>query len=187
VLLTPRLGLRRWEPRDSAPFAALNADPEVMRHFPAPLDSGQSDALIERFERAWNADGVSFAVAERRSDGAFLGMVGLNRLRLPEIGPRLDRARLSHLRRCGNRRDRRAGESCLAGGDAPARNAARPREELRAPEPPRRPPPPLPSPLCHRPAQRRGVTEAMRQLQGSVPVFCVLLSCARHKQTLHRR
>ena len=87
MLLTPRLGLRRWEPRDSAPFAALNADPEVMRHFPAPLDSGQSDALIERFERAWNADGVSFAVAERRSDGAFLGMVGLNRLRLPEIGP----------------------------------------------------------------------------------------------------
>lgn len=86
-LLTPRLRLRRWEPRDAAPFAALNADPEVMRHFPAPLDRAQSDALIERFEEGWQVNGIAFAVAERRADGAFVGMVGLNRLNLPEIGP----------------------------------------------------------------------------------------------------
>lgn len=91
-LLTPRLRLRRWEPRDAAPFAALNADPEVMRHFPARLDAAESGALIERFGRAWDADGVSFAVAERRADGRFLGMVGLSRLRLPEVGPPQDGA-----------------------------------------------------------------------------------------------
>ena len=31
VLETERLILRRWQPRDREPFAALNADPEVMR------------------------------------------------------------------------------------------------------------------------------------------------------------
>lgn len=91
-LLTPRLRLRRFEPRDQAPFAALNADPEVMRHFPALLDRAESDAIIERIERAWKRNGVGFAVAERRDDGAFVGMVGLNRLDLPDIGPPQDGA-----------------------------------------------------------------------------------------------
>ncbi|MFT3975456.1 MAG: GNAT family N-acetyltransferase [Amaricoccus sp.] len=91
-LLTPRLRLRRWEPRDAVPFAALNADPEVMRHFPAPLDRAASDALVERLERAWSAAGIGFAAVERRSDGVLIGMVGLNRLALPEIGPPQDGA-----------------------------------------------------------------------------------------------
>ena len=30
--------LRRWRPADTAPFAALNADPAVMAHFPRPAD-----------------------------------------------------------------------------------------------------------------------------------------------------
>ena len=34
VLSTPRLLLREWRPEDLAPFAALNADPRVMEHFP---------------------------------------------------------------------------------------------------------------------------------------------------------
>lgn len=34
---TPRLRLRQWREDDLTPFAALNADPEVMAHFPAPL------------------------------------------------------------------------------------------------------------------------------------------------------
>ena len=32
---TTRLLLRQWKPADRAPFAAMNADPRVMRHFPA--------------------------------------------------------------------------------------------------------------------------------------------------------
>lgn len=98
-LLTPRLRLRRWRPEDRAPFAALNADPEVMRFFPAPLTRAESDALVERIEARWQETGLGFAVAERRADGAFLGMVGLSELRLAcpvegatEIGWRLARA-----------------------------------------------------------------------------------------------
>jgi hypothetical protein len=40
-LLTPRLRLRHWQASDLAPFAAMNADPVVMEHFPAPYH-GQS-------------------------------------------------------------------------------------------------------------------------------------------------
>jgi RimJ/RimL family protein N-acetyltransferase len=32
-LRTERVLLRRWRQDDHAPFAALNADPEVMEHF----------------------------------------------------------------------------------------------------------------------------------------------------------
>lgn len=92
MLHTPRLFLRRWEPRDRAPFAALNADPEVMRHFPATLDAAASDAMIARLDESWANEGIGFAVAERRSDGAFLGMIGLSRMRMPEIGPPHDGA-----------------------------------------------------------------------------------------------
>lgn len=63
-----------------------------MRHFPAPLSRAESDAMIERMEQAWQANGAGFAVAERREDGAFLGMVGLNRLNLPGVGPPQDGA-----------------------------------------------------------------------------------------------
>ncbi len=37
ALRTDRLILRRWHESDRPPFAALNADPEVMRYFLKPL------------------------------------------------------------------------------------------------------------------------------------------------------
>lgn len=48
-LTTDRLLIRQWKPEDKAPFAALNADPEVMEHFTATLSRAESDALVERF------------------------------------------------------------------------------------------------------------------------------------------
>lgn len=47
-LETSRLRLRQWRAEDFAPFAAMNADPYVMAHFPAPLGRAESDALAER-------------------------------------------------------------------------------------------------------------------------------------------
>lgn len=55
IIDTPRLRLRPWTPEDYAPFRALNADPQVMRFFPACLSAAESDAMadeiIRRFER----------------------------------------------------------------------------------------------------------------------------------------
>jgi RimJ/RimL family protein N-acetyltransferase len=47
---TPRLLLRQWKAADRRAFAALNADPIVMAHFPAPLTREQSDATANRLE-----------------------------------------------------------------------------------------------------------------------------------------
>lgn len=91
TLETARLRLRPWEARDRDPFAALNGDPEVMRHFPGVLDRAGSDALLGRIEARRAAAGFCFAAAERRVDGAFVGLVGLGRMRMPEV-PRLDGA-----------------------------------------------------------------------------------------------
>src|SRR5581483_4912556 len=49
-LITERLLLRRWAPSDREPFAALNADPRVMKYFPCLLTREESDALVDRAE-----------------------------------------------------------------------------------------------------------------------------------------
>ena len=80
MLETERLILRRFREGDRDAFAAMNADPAVMEHFPATLSREQSDALIDRTEDMWRRDGFSFAAMERRSDGSFLGMAGIARV-----------------------------------------------------------------------------------------------------------
>ena len=54
-LTTDRLLLRQWRDSDREPFAALNADPAVMEHFPALQTREQSDALIDRTSRSSTA------------------------------------------------------------------------------------------------------------------------------------
>ena len=48
--------LRQWRDSDLPPFAEMNADPEVMRHFPALLTHSESEAalrrMLETFARA---------------------------------------------------------------------------------------------------------------------------------------
>ena len=77
---TERLLLRRWREEDREPFAALNADPVVMEHFPAPLDRAASDALAARAdahlaEHGWGLWAVEVAAGEHR--GRFAGFTGL--------------------------------------------------------------------------------------------------------------
>ena len=88
-LRTQRLLLRQWRPEDREPFAAMNADPEVMRHFPARLDREQSDAGAARAEAAiaeqgWGLWAVSIQDADpeppgngAEPPGDFAGFLGL--------------------------------------------------------------------------------------------------------------
>ncbi len=77
VLTTERLRLRRWSADDDAPFAALNADAEVMRHFRSVLSRAESDQLIERIEAQFERRGYGLWAVERIADAAFLGFTGL--------------------------------------------------------------------------------------------------------------
>ena len=44
---TERLRLRQWRDADREPFAAMNADAEVMRFFPATLTREASDRSVD--------------------------------------------------------------------------------------------------------------------------------------------
>ncbi len=96
---TARLRLRVWQPRHLAPYAALNRDPEVMRHFPAPLSEAQTRAMVGRWQDQFAQQGWSNWAVEPADDGTCIGHIGLTvpRHTLPcspcvEIGWRLARA-----------------------------------------------------------------------------------------------
>jgi len=76
-LRTERLHLRRWRDADLAPFAALNADAEVMAHFPAPLSTVDSDALAGRIRSALAERGYGPWAVEIPGVTAFAGFIGL--------------------------------------------------------------------------------------------------------------
>jgi ribosomal-protein-alanine N-acetyltransferase len=76
-LRTPHLRLRQWRKADAEPFAALNADPEVMRYYPSPLGRAQSDALAERERAAIRDRGWGLWAVEVVEGSPFIGFVGL--------------------------------------------------------------------------------------------------------------
>ena len=77
VLTSERLLLRRWSHVDAAPFAAMNADPEVMRYFVAPLDRAASDGLMRRIEEQFDRCGYGLWALEERETSELLGFTGL--------------------------------------------------------------------------------------------------------------
>lgn len=75
-LRTSRLTLRRWRGSDRDPFAALNADPEVMRYYPSTLDRAGSDRLVDRIEETFDDLGYGLWAVDQPTRG-FVGYVGL--------------------------------------------------------------------------------------------------------------
>lgn len=70
-----RVLLRQWNDSDLEPFAAMNADPEVMRFFPRPLTRDESVAAMVRIrdriaDRGWGLWAVDV-------DDVFAGFTGL--------------------------------------------------------------------------------------------------------------
>jgi RimJ/RimL family protein N-acetyltransferase len=76
-LRTGRLLLRQWRDDDYAPFAALNADHEVMRHFPRTMSRAESDALADGQRGLIDERGWGLWAVEAGDEG-FIGFVGLS-------------------------------------------------------------------------------------------------------------
>lgn len=103
MLTTDRLVLRRWRHGDREPFAAMNADPEVMEHFPDTLSAEQSDALVDSIESGFEQRGFGLWALEIAETGRFIGFTGLSVPRFEahftpavEIGWRLTRSSWGH-------------------------------------------------------------------------------------------
>jgi len=87
VLETERLTLRGWREADLEPLARMMADAEVMRFLGGAQARGDAWRTMATFVGHWALRGHGFWVVERKSDGAFLGRVGLWR---PEGWPGLE-------------------------------------------------------------------------------------------------
>jgi RimJ/RimL family protein N-acetyltransferase len=79
-LHTNRLILRDWQARDLAGFARLNADAQVMRFFPGPLDQAQSDALAGRIQQHIHRHGFGVWVLEMHGEPGLIGTLGLQQV-----------------------------------------------------------------------------------------------------------
>lgn len=102
-LETLRLILRPWREEDRAPFAAMNADALVMKHFPAPLERPESDALMDALIGHFTDKGWGFWALEVPGVAPFAGFVGLEHVGggapfapAVEIGWRLAHAHWGH-------------------------------------------------------------------------------------------
>ncbi len=81
VLSTERLRLRQFRADDLDDYAALCADPEVMRHLSAGGETlSREDAWrqMAMFSGHWQLRGYGMWVAEERLSGRFVGRIGLH-------------------------------------------------------------------------------------------------------------
>jgi ribosomal-protein-alanine N-acetyltransferase len=79
VLFTERLRLAPFTDAERAPFAELNADPEVRRYFPSVMTRDESDAFVDRIVVDTQAHGFGLYAVHLR-EGPFVGMCGLGRV-----------------------------------------------------------------------------------------------------------
>jgi RimJ/RimL family protein N-acetyltransferase len=76
-LCSERLHLREWQASDRAPFAAMSADPAVMRYLRALPTREACDAWIDLQIGHQTNHGCCLWAAEMRQTGVFIGAVGL--------------------------------------------------------------------------------------------------------------
>jgi RimJ/RimL family protein N-acetyltransferase len=79
-LITERLILRRFREPDLEPFAAICADPEVMRYASLtgqPLSRAQTWHWMCAMEGHWNLRGYGMWAVENKTQGRLIGRIGL--------------------------------------------------------------------------------------------------------------
>ncbi len=97
-LRTERLVLREWWDEDLDPFAAMNADPEVMRFLVKQMARVESDYRAAQIREHFRIHGFGKWAVEVRDTARFIGFVGIEQVTFEapftpnvEIGWRLAR------------------------------------------------------------------------------------------------
>ncbi len=81
MLVTERLMLRPWWDDDWERMAAISADPETMRYYPAPLSREESDRAMARMLVQTMQDGFGPWAVEAPRVATLIGRVGARRVK----------------------------------------------------------------------------------------------------------
>lgn len=102
-VITDRLELRQWRAADRESYAAINADPAVMEHFPSTMSRAASDAMLDRMHERIETDGYGLYAVQVGETGELIGFTGLSAPRFEaaftpcvEVGWRLARSAWRH-------------------------------------------------------------------------------------------
>lgn len=77
LFTSERLGFRNWQKGDLEEFAKLNADEEVMEHFPKTLTMNEVEKLVEKLKTQFDTYGYTCYVTEILETKEFIGMIGM--------------------------------------------------------------------------------------------------------------
>jgi RimJ/RimL family protein N-acetyltransferase len=77
ILETQRLILRHWRDSDLEPMAAINQDPQVMEHFPAPRTLEETRNFIAINKPLYDQVGYFIYAVELKDNHELIGFVGL--------------------------------------------------------------------------------------------------------------
>jgi len=77
IFKSERLGFRNWIDSDLNAFAKINADSEVMEHFPKTLTIQETKAFIERLKKHYKERGHNYFATEILETGELIGFIGL--------------------------------------------------------------------------------------------------------------
>jgi RimJ/RimL family protein N-acetyltransferase len=75
---TERLIMRGWRDSDLAPWAAMNADPEVRQYLGPLLTAEQAAAWVLNFQDDLDRYGFGYWAVQVRASGEFIGFTGLD-------------------------------------------------------------------------------------------------------------
>lgn len=77
LFTSERIGFRNWNDNDLEEFAKINADPEVMEHFPKQLTVTETFDFIQRLKRHYDTHGYNYFATELLGTGELIGFIGL--------------------------------------------------------------------------------------------------------------
>ena len=77
IFKSERLGFRNWKIDDLNEFAKINADPEVMQHFPTSLSQDETADYIDRLRKHYDQNGFNYFATEILDNQELIGFIGL--------------------------------------------------------------------------------------------------------------
>ena len=78
IFTSERLGFRNWKEEDIEPFSKINADKEVMEHFPKTLTKAETAGFIAKSQQQFLEKGFTYFAVDILETKQFIGFIGLS-------------------------------------------------------------------------------------------------------------